>query len=194
MSKGLEALYGDHENMRLLLRLLEAEMEHYRAGGIPDFELLHSIMDYTLLIPNLIHHPKEDLVFQHLIQRHPASAEAILDLLTEHARLGVLTRRIAAALRNVAADVELPRAWLEDLLSEYVTAMRSHMEIEEREFFPRAADHLTDLDWAQIDAATATLKDPVFGGTAEESYGRLSSRIAEVSAQEAGAKVNKTAA
>ncbi len=194
MSKGLEGLYGDHENMRLLLRLLEAEMEHYRAGGILDFELLHSIMDYTLLIPNLIHHPKEDLVFQHLIQRHPASAEAILDLLTEHARLGVLTRRIAAALRNVAADVELPRAWLEELLSEYVSAMRSHMEIEEREFFPRAADHLTDLDWAEIDAAAATLKDPVFGGTAEETYGRLWARIAEVSAQEAGATVNKTAA
>ncbi len=194
MSKGLEGLYRDHENMRLLLRIVETESEHYRGGGILDLELLHSIMDYTMLIPNLIHHPKEDLVYQHLIQRHPASAEAILDLLTEHARLGVLTRRVGAALRNVAADVELPRAWLEGLLSEYVTAMRSHMEIEEREFFPLAAEHLTDMDWTQIDAATAMLKDPVFGGTAEESYGRLWSRIAEVSLQEAGATVNKTAA
>jgi hypothetical protein len=23
-------------------------------------------MDYTLLIPNLIHHPKEDLIFKHM--------------------------------------------------------------------------------------------------------------------------------
>jgi hemerythrin-like domain-containing protein len=158
MSKGLEELYTDHANIRAVLQLLESEMERYRIAGVPDVELLQSMMNDIVVFQNLVHHSKEDLVLDRLIQRDPASAESILDLLTDHARLGMVSHRFAAALSDVSNDIELPRGWLDQLLSEYVTALRSHMEMEEKEFFPRAADHLTDADWREIDAMIESIK------------------------------------
>ena len=169
VSKGLEDLYTDHANIRALLQLLESEMERYRIGGVPDVELLRSMMNDIVVFQNLVHHSKEDLVFDRLMQRDPASAEAIRDLLTEHARLAIVSHRFAAALSDVANGIELPRGWLDQLLSEYVTAVRSHMEMEEKEFFPRAADHLTDADWREIDALIKSIKDLRISTTVAET-------------------------
>ena len=158
MRKELKDLYTDHANMRVLLQLLESEMERYRNGVVPDFELLQSMINDIVVFQSLAHHPKEDLVFHRLLQRDPLSAEATLDLLTDHARLAVLSRRFAAALSDVASGVELPRSWFDQLLFEFVAAVRSHMEMEEKEFFPRAKDHLTDADWSEIDAIVERIK------------------------------------
>jgi hemerythrin-like domain-containing protein len=117
----------------------------------------------------VVHHAREDLVFARLIQRNPASAEDVLDLLTEHAQLAVLTHRFTSTLGQVQAGVELPRNWFDQVLSDYVIAMRSHMEIEEKEFFPRAADELTDVDWAEIDAMMEQIKGPSLADTIEEA-------------------------
>ena len=79
MSKGLEELFTDHANMRVLLQMLEHELDRYRDGKTPDFELLQSMINDIIVFQNLVHHPKEDLVFARLIQREPIGAEPILD-------------------------------------------------------------------------------------------------------------------
>src|SRR5574342_144411 len=117
MSKGLEELYSDHANLRVLLQFLGAEMERYRNGAVPDFELLQTMLNDLVIFQNLVHHPKEDLVFDRLMQRDPSSAETILDLFTDHARLGVRSRRFTAALADVANGVDLPRSWFDQLLT-----------------------------------------------------------------------------
>jgi hemerythrin-like domain-containing protein len=95
MSKGLEELFTDHANMRVLLQMLECELDRYRDGKTPDFELLQSMINDITIFQNLVHHPKEDLVFARLIQREPIGAEPILDLLTDHARLAIVSRTVA---------------------------------------------------------------------------------------------------
>jgi hemerythrin-like domain-containing protein len=179
MSNGLEELYSDHANMRLLLQLLEAEMQRYRNGAVPDFELLQSILEDLIVFQNLIHHAKEDLVFQRLMQRDPAGTENILDLLTDHARLAIVSRRFAAALSDVASGVELPRDWFDQLLSEYVTAVRSHMDSEEKVFFLQAADHLTDADWSEIDAMMGKIKGLRISATIADAQLWLRDRTSE---------------
>ena len=158
MGKGLEELYADHANVRVLLQLPESEMERYRNGAVPDFELLHSIVNDIAVFQNLVHHPREDLVYERLIRRDPTSVEPILDLLTDHARLALLSHRFAAALSDVANSVEVPRGWFDQLLSDCIMALRSHMDMEEKKFFPRAADHLTDEDWHEIDDMVEKIK------------------------------------
>jgi hemerythrin-like domain-containing protein len=169
MSNGLEGLYADHANMRALLQLLESELARYRDKGKADFELLQSMMDDIVLFQNLVHHPKEDLVFARLIERDRTSAEAILGLFTEHARLAVLTHRFMMVLRDVAAGAELPRGWFEQLLSDYVSALQTHMEVEEKDFFPQAADRLTDVDWSEVDTLVEKIKGPRIDNTLAEA-------------------------
>ena len=177
MVQVIDQLGRDHRNMRLLLDIVEAEMEGYRAGRLPDFDLLQLIARYILDYPDLVHHPKEDLLFERLVVRDPASRNSIGDLLADHRRLATLTQRFAAAVGNAARDVELPRAWLEALVQEFLLANREHMQAEERHFLPRAMARLSDADWAEIDQRITGGADPVFGEQRASPYLRLHERI-----------------
>jgi hemerythrin-like domain-containing protein len=177
MVQVIEQLGRDHCNMRLLLDIIEEETNAYREGNVPDFDLLRMIADYTLHYPDLIHHPKEDLVFERLIIRDPEAKTFIGDLVGEHRRLSALTRRFAAAIDTAARDVELPRQWFDALAMEYLQANRMHMQIEEEHFLPRAMAMLTDEDWAAIDERVTRTDDPVFGERVADPYLSLHERI-----------------
>lgn len=163
--------------MTRLLRLLRSELEGSRAGDTLDYDLLGSIMEYTLHYPDLCHHPKEDLIYRRIQQRDASAAVRIGDLLREHAHLGELTRQFAAALRNRQHDVEMPKAWFEKLMETYIAANQRHIAEEERVFFPQAMVSLSEADWDEIDAQAAGKTDPLFGGALTAEYRRLHDRI-----------------
>jgi hemerythrin-like domain-containing protein len=177
----LDQLQMDHRNMRLLLGILEEQANLYSAGTTPDFDLMEQILDYTLHYPNLIHHPREDLLFRRILARDPDSALAIGDLTADHAQLANLAQRFAAALHNVARDAELPREWFENLVRDYIAKTRQHMEGEERNLFPRLVATLGDSDWAELDGLVAQGRDPLFGSEIERHYLRLHRRILQTS-------------
>jgi hemerythrin-like domain-containing protein len=173
----IDQLGRDHRNMRLLLDIIEEEMTAYGDGRFPDFDLLRMIAEYTLDYPDLVHHPKEDLVFERLVSRDSGAKAVIGHLIQEHKELSELTRRFVAAINDAARDVELPREWLDSLAREYLLANRMHMETEEKHFFPRALTMLTDEDWAEIEQNAAHTDDPIFGKTVAETYLILYERI-----------------
>jgi hemerythrin-like domain-containing protein len=177
MVQVIDQLGRDHRNLRLLLDIVEEEMNGYQAGRVPDFDLLRMIAEYTLHYPDLVHHPKENLVFERLVMRDPEAKAVIGDLVEEHRRLAELTRRFAAAINNAARDVELPREWLDSLAREYLLANRLHMQVEEEHFLLRAMAILTDEDCATIDERLAHADDPVFGEKVAEAYLFLHERI-----------------
>ena len=177
MVQVIDQLARDHRNMRLLLDIIEAEMERYGEGRSPDFELLQMTARYILDYPDLIHHPKEDMVFARLIERDPGAREAMSDLIADHRRLAEVTRRFAATIDDAARDVELPRVWLATLVQEFLHANRTHMQAEERHFLPRAMAHLTESDWSEIDERISGRADPLFGEQRTSAYLRLHERI-----------------
>ena len=177
MVQVIDQLGRDHRNLRVILDIVEEEMNAYREGRVPDFDMLRMIAEYTLHYPDLVHHPKENLVFERLVMRDSGAKAVIVDLVEEHRRLAELTRRFAAAISNAARDVELPREWLDSLAREYLVANRLHMQVEEEHFLPRAMAVLTDDDWAAIDERLAHTDDPVFGEKVAEAYLYLHERI-----------------
>jgi hemerythrin-like domain-containing protein len=152
-------------------------LEASRAGDTLDFDLLGSVMEYTLHYPDLCHHPKEDLIYNRMLLRDPGVASRVGDLLKEHAHLGELTRQFAAALRNREHDVEMPRVWFENLMETYIAANERHIAAEERSFFPLAIVTLSDADWAELDPQIGAKPDPLFGGNLTGEYRRLHDRI-----------------
>jgi len=177
MPEILAHLQVDHRNMRQLLRVLEEELHAYETRGSADFDLLKQILEYTLHYPNLIHHPREEALFRRLLERDPASKVMVGDLTKEHEELARLTHRFAAALHNVAHDVELPRALFNKLADEYVSRSKQHMETEEQQFFPRLMAVFNDQDWADFDGLAKRGYDPLFGTTIEKYYKTLHQRI-----------------
>lgn len=177
MPQILDCLQVDHRNMRQLLRILDEELQAYDARGSADFDLMKQIMEYTLHYPGLIHHPREEMLFRRLVERDPASKVLVGDLTKDHEELARLTHRFAAALHNVAHDVELPRVLFTRLADEYVMRSRHHMEAEEEKFFPRLLAVFSDEDWADFDGLVARGCDPLFGTTIEKHYKALHQRI-----------------
>lgn len=173
MVRIMEDLQREHRQMAMLLDVLESQVDVFRDGGTPDYELMQSIMEYTLHYPNLCHHPKEDIVVSRLLIAAPGIRRAATAVLEEHALINELSRRFAAALHNLAADVEMPRHWFEQMAHEYIAVSRSHMIKEECEVFPMATLVLTEQDWDELEAELHDTEDPLFGGPIEEGYRRL---------------------
>lgn len=177
MPRAIDQLARDHRNMRQILDIVDQEMQVYREGGTPDFDLLQLIMDYSLNYPELVHHPREDAVLRCLAQQDPDGGAAVGDLPGEHRKLSELTHRLAAAIGNAARDTVMPRDWLDAIATEYLSRLRTHMADEERILFCRALAALTDEDWAAVEAHTRNLDDPLFGGKVADDYLRLHQRI-----------------
>jgi len=171
--KIIDALHRDHANLAKLLAALERQVAAFDRGERPDYDILHGVIDYCLNYPDLYHHPKEDLVMERLRARDPAAAATFGDLMAEHARLGEVTRRFAAAVHNVLQEVEVPRAIFGETARTFLKAYREHMAVEERAFLPLAAKTLTEADWREIDARVAPRPDPLFEGEPEERFSAL---------------------
>jgi hemerythrin-like domain-containing protein len=180
MVQVIDQLARDHRNLRLLLDIVEEQMNGHQADRAADFDLLCMIAEYTLHYPDLVHHPREEVVFERLIARDHGAQAVIGCLVEEHRRLGELTRRFAAVVNDVAHGVALPRAWLDSLAREYLQANRLHMQAEEEHFLPRAMAVLTGEDWAAIEQQLAHTEDPVFGEKVAEAYLYLHERIMRI--------------
>lgn len=179
MPKILDELRQDHRDNSRLLDLLGREMKAFKEGRLPDYELVENILEYSLNYPDLFHHPKEDLIYQRLKDRDPASGNIVGDLEQEHAQLAALTRRFSNALKSVIEDEQLPRDWFLDVAQDFVNFFRNHMQMEEVLFFPAAGKHLTADDWIEIEAASKKISDPLFGELINEKYQRLYDEIDE---------------
>ena len=173
-------LRRDHQNVAQLLDLLAREVRRFEAGEQPYYDLINDILEYIINYPDLFHHPLEDAVLAQLKARAPATIADIGDLYDEHKKLGRLTRRFAAAVRNVTQDETLPRDWFVNVATDYLSFQRNHMQMEEVVFFPAALKALTVEDWQKISEAPDRRGDPVF--TADEpavadKYDRLREEI-----------------
>jgi len=177
MIQVIDQLRRDHRNMGVILDIVEEEMSVYSESRVPDFDVLRLIAEYALNYPDLVHHPKEDLIFERLVARDPDAHPIVGHLAEEHRRLADLTRRFASAIADAAQDAELPREWLDSLTREYLMANRFHMQVEEQHFLPRAMAILTDEDWAAINERARPADDPVFGEKVTDAYLRLHERI-----------------
>ena len=63
MHNTLALWHADHLNFSKLLQLLEVQIERFHAGATPQYELMLDIMYYRTHYCDVVHHPKEDLVY-----------------------------------------------------------------------------------------------------------------------------------
>jgi hemerythrin-like domain-containing protein len=162
----IEILRREHRNIEKLLRVLERELAVLARGGRPDYEVIHEVICYFQVYPDIYHHPLEDLVFEQLKLRDGAAAAAIGDLAADHRRGAEGLRHIAQALERASAK----RETVHDILGDFIAQERRHMAMEERDFFPAAVNILQPQDWAEISSKWTGQKDPLFSEAVEERF------------------------
>jgi hemerythrin-like domain-containing protein len=166
----IDRLSQEHRNIKKLLAVLERELEIFDRGEHPDYEVIHAIISYFEVYPEVYHHPQEDLVFAKLKIRDPAAAAKVGNLALEHQKGAERLRRVAKAIDGVLADREVLRQNVDNIVRDFIEHERHHIMMEDRDFFPAALKALEPQDWTEIASALTGHKDPLFSDVAEERF------------------------
>ncbi len=171
MMQILDILREEHGNIEKLLLVLERELRVFNRAERPDYHVVQSVIEYFQDYPDCCHHPKEDVIFEKLKARDPATAASVGNLEAEHAKGSKRLRQVARAVENILADREILRETVDKIIRDFIDNERQHMAMEESVFFPAAVEVLRPQDWAEIYARLTARKDPL--NTALEDKYRL---------------------
>ncbi len=171
----LQVIRDEHRALAAMLRslpLLLAELRRRQAQ--PDFAALRAMLFYLDEFPERLHHPKESsLLFPKLRARAP-EIRCVLDRLDEdHLRGERAIRDLEHALLAFEIMGESRREAFEQLCERYVHGYLQHMQVEETQVLPLALQHLNAEDWAELDEAFASNRDPLAGHAVDAPYQAL---------------------
>ncbi len=183
----IDLLCQEHRNIEKLLLVLERELDIFARGERPDYEVVQAVIAYFQVYPDTYHHPQENLVFEKLKVRDSAAAANVGDLVAEHGIGSERLRRVAQAIDAVLADRELLRQTVNDIIRDFIEHERRHIAMEDRYFFPAAANALQPQDWAEIASRLTDRKDPLFNQIVEERFDAVRNHIMQLE-QEAEAE------
>jgi hemerythrin-like domain-containing protein len=101
----------------------------------------------------------------------------IPQLLQEHRVIAAAGEELLMRLNKAEEGGVIARATVEAAAATYLVYYRHHLATEEREILPRAAQLLTQDDWAVVAAAVPAAPDPLFGDDGEAGYQELRRQI-----------------
>jgi hemerythrin-like domain-containing protein len=175
----LTIIRDEHGALSAMLRSLSMLLaEHRRHHSLPDFSVLRAMLFYVDEFPEKLHHTKEsELLFPKLRARCPEVASVLERLDRDHARGEKAIRDLEHDLLAFEVLGEPRRAAFENAVERYIEFYLSHMAVEENEILPLAQKHLTEQDWAELDAAFMANRDPLTGHGPDDLYRPLFSKI-----------------
>jgi hemerythrin-like domain-containing protein len=173
----VHAWHRDHVRFARLLDFLETQMAEFHAGRRPNYDLIRDAMFYLQHFADRFHHPREDVAFARLLVRDTGMELPINRLLQEHRVIAWAGEQLRKLLEDVSADVMVERAAVEAAAATYIVYYRHHLAQEETNVLPRAAEQLTEGDWAAVANAVPPGPDPLFGDDVEARFRELHSRI-----------------
>jgi len=175
----LQELRQDHQNMTLMLNLLERESNLIYADGDPDFELLADVMHYMTVYPDAVHHPKEDRLYAELKTVRPDLSTGFERISVDHQHIAELSVALRDEILSINSGTFVRRNTVVANALRYVNTLRGHMQWEELDLFRRVEEMIRE-GHELIDAANFSPDlDPVFGPEVKQSFERLVISIQE---------------
>ncbi|CAM3934257.1 hemerythrin domain-containing protein [Roseateles saccharophilus] len=178
----VRVIRAEHDALAAMLRTLPLLLDaQRRAGTQADFGALRAMLFYVDEFPERLHHVKEsELLFPKLRARVPALRETLDDLDADHAQGERAIRELQHSLLAWEQMGEARREKFEHQLQVYTARYLRHMKREETEILPRATETLNAADWAELDEAFGSHRDPLAprpGQPVDEIYAPLRQRI-----------------
>ena len=135
----LVRLLDDHRRLDAILAVVD---RHLQDGSIQDpaiLDLLACLTDYVNEYPERIHHPREDLVTERLVDKGLTPGERVLVELTvsQHAELAARTQRVAQDVDRLLMHRRGADAAFRQDVRRYLEMQRDHMKREEQPPRPR---------------------------------------------------------
>ena len=155
----------DHHNILRVLRLLKRSLDNMNGKtDSKEFERARECIKYLCEYPDNVHHPREDLMFEMLLNREPSVEDRVGNLHREHVDLYTRSKQLHSAMETAEKGLSVALKVLQQQASGYSDMQISHMRHEELSVFPLIEQKLTLNDWKAIIAKAPSDKDPVFAG------------------------------
>ncbi|BBL75673.1 hemerythrin domain-containing protein [Methylomagnum ishizawai] len=179
MHRLLNELHQDHVNLGRVLRILENQLGLLRAGADADIHVLGEIIDYVQSYPDLVHHPREDVIFAAYRARALPGIDVIERLMAEHRTLLDSTAQLKVSLEQWHCDSPIPREQVAGQIDDYLRLQWEHLNLEEGSIYGMLAEGLGDEDWAGIEAGLPRGSDPLFTDQMRRRYQNIYERVVE---------------
>ena len=155
----IEIIKDEHRSMGSVVKGMQARVAAVKAGAEPlDVYLLRAMFDYIEMMPDRVHHPKEDEYLFRFLRRRSVEAAKVLDELeAEHVRARELLVAMRAALDATGEGGRIGE--LEAALDAYASFLWQHMKREEEFILPLAERWLEAGDWEKIAVAFRANRD-----------------------------------
>ena len=178
--ESMRIIRDEHAALAAMLRSLSMMVQR-GPGEAPGefFNVLRAMLFYIDEFPERLHHPKEsNLLFPKVVRVVPQTMDVVQRLEQDHARGEAAVRELQHYLLAWELLGESRRQVFDAAARTYVSFYLDHMRLEESAILPEAEKHLDEADWAELDAAFATNRDPLTGKSPREPiYDRLFTRI-----------------
>lgn len=166
----IDKLKQEHGNMGRVLALIRIQLDLLARNAHADLTLLGNSVYYMRKYPSAVHHPKEDAVFERLLETRSRVHDDIRWLLRQHQELYALEDQLVELTLGTDRS-QTPR--LLESGRQYLLTHAQHMQTEECSVFPEALRRLTASDWKRIHARFRRIDDPLFGTRVGQRYRRL---------------------
>jgi hemerythrin-like domain-containing protein len=177
MSAEVRIWHTEHMYFGRLLKRLQRELDLFAVGERPAYALMLDILAYLGEYCDRVHHRREDAAFACLARRFPDLQLPLARLQQEHRVIAHAGEALRAQIAAIVDGAFVPRAEVEAAAATYLVYYRSHIEHEELEILGRAADALTEQDWAAVRNAAPHAEDPLFGAAPQERFRQLRREI-----------------
>ncbi len=142
------------------------------------FDVLRAMLFYIDEFPERQHHPKEsNLLFPKLATASDELATVIKRLESDHVLGEARVRELQHLLLAWELIGDARRLEFNKAATQFVQFYLEHMRCEESRLLPAAEKLLSASDWAELDRAFSTDRDPLASGTRDATYDRLFTRI-----------------
>ena len=173
-------LNSEHRYISSLLEALAEQADNLLPGRVPDFALMHDIVNYMASFPDEYHHPREDLLFDRLVARDSEARQLVEELLEGHREINRRSRELLEQLERVTRGGKSPdNQRIKYLCDRYIGHYWEHINVEEGKVFPRATAKLRPDDWFAVNAQAKYVDDPLFGSRVKKEYARLSQYLGD---------------
>lgn len=155
----LSSLHVESSYINKLLSTLQRQVDEWQPRCQPDFTLLYRTMRQLHDFPHDILEPKEDLVYQRLMERDADEAEELADIRDQHKDIHRMSSRLLHQLGDISHGIRTARRdRLRPQLKRFIDTFRQHIDVEENEIFPAAEKHLLDNDWYALRSGISYLE------------------------------------
>ncbi len=166
----IEKLRREHAEMRRIVILIRTQLDLLERHVELDLVLLTNALYYMRKFPSVVHHPKEELIFEKLLARGAPVQKEVEQLHAQHQEIYALEDNLIELALALQKGDSQARARLLEFGRHYLAIQALHVETEERILFPAALQNLRAYDWKDVRKKSVSIDDPLFGSNPTERY------------------------